>query len=667
AHGTDQPAFAASDVGSRSRGGAIVVLLSRLRDVASPQTIAALLGFLVVAPLAASDGGYWPTAWGWPALAFCWLAVLALFLRDGVRIEPAERVLLLGFAAFLAWIVTSISWTWSVGRTVLEAERALMYLAALLAAVLLVRARSYRALLAGVWAAISLVASYALATRLFPERLGVFDAIAGYRLSEPLGYWNALGILAGMGTLLALGHASRSPGTLTRSLAGASIVVLLPTLYFTFSRASWIAIAVGLASAIALDPRRLQLVTTGLALAPAPAIALTLAYRSDALNRPAASLAAASREGHRLALILALLAAANGLAALALAFAGRRVSVSPRVRRGYAVVLALLVLAALASVFVRYGSPPRLAQRGYDALAAREPEAKGNLNRRLFTLSSRGRVTAWQAAWADFEDHRWLGSGAGTYELYWARHRPSPTKVRDAHSLYLETLAELGPVGLLVLVAALLTPVVAAVAARRHRLVPAALAAYVAYLVHAGVDWDWEMTAVTVTALLCGAASLAAARRGGGDPLSRRVRFALVAAALVLAAGALVGAVGNGALAAARRAGDAGEWRRAESHARDAIRWMPWSSDPWQALAEAELARGDSEAARTTLRTAIAKDPDDWELWLDLALASKSRARREAAVRALRLNPLGRELAGLRRLLGVEEAGGATAAEGAPP
>ncbi|HYT50946.1 MAG TPA: hypothetical protein VEL10_01935 [Gaiellaceae bacterium] len=50
----------------------------------------------------------------------------------------------------------------------------------------------------------------------------------------------------------------------------------------------------------------------------------------------------------------------------------------------------------------------------------------------------------------------------------------SPAKVRDAHSLYVETLAELGPIGLALLSAALVVPLVAAVRARRHPLsVPA--------------------------------------------------------------------------------------------------------------------------------------------------------------------------------------------------
>jgi hypothetical protein len=613
------------------------------------------MGFLVVAPLAANDGGYWPPAWSWTALALCWVAALTLLLREQIRIAPAERALVLFFVALLAWILVSISWTSSMGRTILEGERALAYVTAILAALLLVRARAYHALLGGTWAAIWVVSTYALATRLFPERLGVFDPIAGYRLSAPLGYWNALGIFAGIGSLLALGLAARAASGVVRSLAASSLLVLLPTMYFTFSRGVWISVGVGLASGLALDPRRLQLITTALVLAPATAIGLGLAYSSGGLTHSTASLAVASHEGHRLALVLVALAVVNGLLAAAINLVAQRVSFRPVVRTAYGLVLALVLAAALISVFVRYGGPQTLATRAYDALAKPSPATTNeNLNRRLFTLSSRTRVRAWKAAWADLEDHPLLGSGAGTYELYWAAHRPSPTKVRDAHSLYLETLGELGPVGLALLVGGLLVPLVGAVRARRRSLVAAAFAAYVAYLVHAGVDWDWEMTAVTITALFCGVALLVAARRGDVEPLSRLVRIALVTAALALAAGAFVGAIGNEEVAAARDAVGAGKWTEAESHARKAMPWMPWSSDPWQFAGEAQLARGELAPARATLRTAIGKDPNDWELWLDLALASKGPARRDAAAHALRLNPLGRELAGLRELLGVE-------------
>ena len=51
-------------------------------------------------------------------------------------------------------------------------------------------------------------------------------------------------------------------------------VLLLLTLYFTYSRGGWIACSVGLVAMIAIDRKRVQLITTALVLAPWPALLL---------------------------------------------------------------------------------------------------------------------------------------------------------------------------------------------------------------------------------------------------------------------------------------------------------------------------------------------------------------------------------------------------------
>ena len=58
--------------------------------------------------------------------------------------------------------------------------------------------------------------------------------------------------------------------------------------------------------------------------------------------------------------------------------------------------------------------------------------------------------------------------------------------VRDAHSLYLEILAELGPIGLALLVTALVVPLVALWRVRAWAPAATPAAAYLAWLVHAG-------------------------------------------------------------------------------------------------------------------------------------------------------------------------------------
>ena len=122
------------------------------------------------------------------------------------------------------------------------------------------------------------------------------------------------------------------------------------------------------------------------------------------------------------------------------------------------------------------------------------------------------RSAYWRAAISDARAHPLAGSGAGSFDDYWIRHRTVDVGVQDAHSLYLETLAELGLVGFVLLVGALGPPLIVVGTARSDPNVAIAAAAYIAFLVHAGLDWDWEMPATTLTGLACAAALLVAVR-----------------------------------------------------------------------------------------------------------------------------------------------------------
>ena len=112
----------------------------------------------------------------------------------------------------------------------------------------------------------------------------------------------------------------------------------------------------------------------------------------------------------------------------------------------------------------------------------------------------------WSAARAAIADRPGLGAGSGGFAQVWARAAPTGHPARDAHSLYLETLVELGPVGLALLLALLAVPF--AVGLRAARPPAAALGGYAVFCLHAGVDWDWEMPAVTLAGLALGIAAL---------------------------------------------------------------------------------------------------------------------------------------------------------------
>ena len=76
--------------------------------------------------------------------------------------------------------------------------------------------------------------------------------------------------------------------------------------------------------------------------------------------------------------------------------------------------------------------------------------------------------------------------------------------VHDAHSLEIETLAELGLIGAVILAALIAAAVVGV--RRAHGADPALaagpLAALVVWGLHASIDWDWEMPAVTLVAVV---------------------------------------------------------------------------------------------------------------------------------------------------------------------
>jgi O-Antigen ligase/Tetratricopeptide repeat len=594
-----------------------------------------------VGALGIANGGYFPVTWGWGSLAL--LALAALALAAGVPVELGRlEVLFVGaLAALTGWIALSLVWTDSFPLTVQECERMLVYLAAAAAGVLLVRKRSVASLIVGLWFGSTVVVTYALLTRLFPDQLGRFEPISGYRLTAPVGYWNGLGILAAMGGLLALGLAARS-GSLIRCLAAGSTVIFMLVLYFTYSRGSWIAFFFGLALAIALDPKRLQLVTTTLVLTPWSAIAVGVASTSSALTHQTANLAQASVDGHGLAVIAMGLVVGASLTILAVDWIGSAVSVSYRVRRVYAGTLLFVLAAFLIVVFGRYGFPHTLARKGYDAFTAAPVNLTADdLNSRLFKLSANGRVENWHTAWQEVKAHPVFGAGPGTFAEYWMQHKRVPDTVHDAHNLYLETLAELGPLGLLLVGLVFGTPLAAVRRARSAPLVPIVCGAYCAFLLHAAGDWDWELPAVTLTALFCGIGLLAAARPDReANAVRRSVRLTGLVATAAVFGFALVGLLGNSAISASSKSTDGGHYARAESQARDAMRYAPWSPEPWRKLGEAQQLSGNVAAARESFRKAVEKDPRDWTLWYELALASRGGERRAAFAEASRLNPL---------------------------
>src|SRR5262249_14728457 len=154
---------------------------------------------------------------------------------------------------------------------------------------------------------------------------------------------------------------------------------------------------------------------------------------------------------------------------------------------------------------VAAGVPGRASNAWHEFKAAEDPT---NGSARLESFSSNGRWPLWNAALKENASATIAGHGSGSFEVWWAQHGTGGGFVRDAHSLYLETLGELGIVGFALIVAFLgWVLVVGAMryldAARSRRTqLAATLAGCAAFCVGASFDWLWEIAVIPIAFLL---------------------------------------------------------------------------------------------------------------------------------------------------------------------
>jgi tetratricopeptide (TPR) repeat protein len=220
-------------------------------------------------------------------------------------------------------------------------------------------------------------------------------------------------------------------------------------------------------------------------------------------------------------------------------------------------------------------------------------------------------------------------------------------------------LGELGLVGLALLAGAFVgVATVAIVRLTRlddetRVLCAALLAVLAAYCVAAGVDWMWELTAVTVVvficlALLAGAATLPRPRDAGVRlGMSRRGRRLVIGLIVGMAVVALASAgdelLGARTLQASQAATANNDLGRAFDDALDARDLQPWAASPYLQLALVAEERGQLRTAAAAITSAVDRAPDDWRLWLVRARIETKRGNVRSGLQALQqarlLNP----------------------------
>lgn len=450
--------------------------------------------------LAFFSGGYFAGPRAWAGLVAWLLVVLAVVVvpRPLSR-TAAVRIAVGGLLLLACWTLLSATWAPVAGDAYHRGQLAMLYAGGLLAAVLLLRTRAVaRAVEPAVGAGALLVIGYGISERLLPGLLHFQRSISAQgRLEQPLTYWNAMGEMAAIGLVVCLrmaGDATRPRPV--RLLATAAAAPLGMGLYISFSRGALFACLAGIATLVAVAPTREQWRSGGMALAGAVAAAAVSAP-FGAVTSLTGSTGGRERDG---AITLGLLALSTGVFTVVQWLIIR--AETPRaiaLPRGAALAAVAVISVGLA-LAIAVGAKEHSTQ----------PLSGGAT--RLVSLQS-NRYSYWNVALRAFSDQPLRGVGAGGWSVYWLRYRPVGEFAQDAHSLPLQTLAELGLVGLALLLSVVGGVAVAARQALRRAPALAAgpIAGAVTYLAHSPLDWDWEMPAVTLAALLLAGLLLALA------------------------------------------------------------------------------------------------------------------------------------------------------------
>jgi hypothetical protein len=633
-------------------------LLRRSWDVLLPLLVAASIVLLAV-----RNGTYDATARGAFAIAVWWLLVLVLALGflQRPRVSTGAWIAGGGLALLTVWAAVSIAWAPSAEDAVSVVDLDSLYLGVFALVTLMLGRRTFRAIYVGVALGIAAVVLLALLSRLFPS-LGYAQSqlsalpVTERRLSFPIGYWNALAIFGGIGAPLVIQLATSARRWFLRGLLLAYVPALGGVLYLTSSRGGVAATVVALIVYLVLAERRaLQAWAVALGAAGAAAAVAVLHSRTELLERPFGA-AAASEGRSAFFAILAICIVVGAVFAVTAPLAAR---ISTR-------TVDRLTLAAVVVVVIVGVAAANPVARIHDFKQAPPVSSKSQsyITAHLLSSSGNGRWQMWTQAIDEYAAHPAGGGGAGSYHLWWQMHRPTSLFVLNAHSLYLEALAELGIPGLLAIAIAMIVGGVGGIAGGLRRRgahgakLTALLAGFVAFGVGAGTDWIWQIPAVGAV----GIAILALLAGGSWQPRLRQLdetaslaplvaRLSVIALCIVALGFEIVPLLARTQLDASAAAARKSDVRRALKNAAAARDLEPWAWSPYLQLALLEEQANSLPAARADIDRAIARNRSNWQLWLIAARVQTESGNIAGAKRSLAvartLNPLG--VAGLGR------------------
>jgi O-antigen ligase len=638
--------FGAALTAVTGEGAADTVVLRRAGEAAH----LAIPGLLVLF-LSFNSGGYFPDTTAFATLVL--LAILAL--RAVLASEPFAgfgrplAVATCGLALLTAWALASSAWSDAPARSLLDANRDLLYLLTLVVCGSMPRTAARLAwMLRGIAVAMVAVSVAALLSRVLPDVFHTAPNIVANRLSHPLTYWNSLGLFCSVTAVLCLWlTTSISEHPVVRALAAAALPPVCTAAFFTFSRGGIAAGFVGICAFVILAvPRGLP--SALLSAVPLSIVAVKVAYDSDLLASARPTADAAAQQGHHVALVVALCSAGALAARLLLTRLDDRVAVlelPAGSRRSRITVVGSLTAVLLLIPVVALDVPGRVHDQYEKFVHTAKVDDSGDFRDRLTDPGNNGRVDFWRVSLRTFGDSPIHGSGADTFGLTWLRERPLPlryTNPRDAHSLYLETMSELGIAGFVFLLAALAAIGFALLPLppRGDRRLYASLsAAGLAWAFHAGIDWDWELPAATIW--LFGVGAFALAREAPGRSPSSNLRVGVGLAAVFAAIGPALLLVSQQRYDDAASAFRRGDCDKAMTSARSSITVLSDRPDPYEVIALCEAKRGLYPQAAESIQLAIDRDPHNWAYRADraLILGAGGRDPRGSLAIALDQNP----------------------------
>jgi hypothetical protein len=634
--------------------------------VDGPALGAFTLGFAPVLYLTLRGGGYDTIVYSEVGLSAWWLVLLGAL----IGVMPLQRFRRTAwvtaglFSAFVLWTLVASSWSSSAERTVEDVGRVASYLGFFVLGLSALRRDTIRPLVAGMAAAFGIISLLAVLSRLYPGAFPV-DQVAQFfshgsspRLSYPLNYASGNGNFIALGLPLLLAVSTRARTIAVQALTTAAIPVTVLALVMTASRGGVLTAIVGIAVFYALAPDRLPKITTGL-VATIGSLLLVVGYIHRHGVREGLSTPTAVSQRHELMLMVVLVCAGVALMQVAIGLAARYAA-RPRglvVSRARAIRLTLGTLLVVVAASVATGVPGKLQhQWNIFKETSATGVVSGNTLSRLGTLSGSHRYQYWVTAAHAFEHKPIAGIGPGTYEFYWAQHGPLYEFIRNAHSLYFETLAETGIVGFLPLMGFLLALLIVGLV-RALRAPPlarvslaAATATFAAFLVSAGYDWMWQLSCAPVAALLLGAAivsyrdpptdSQSAARLRGRWITRGTLGVASVAALVAIA----IPFAMTSAIRSSQSEAGSHNLKAALSDALTAQSIAPYAATPRLQEALIYEQAHDFGAARAAIGQAAVREPLNWRIWLVRARIEAESGRASQAVRDYRhahvLDPL---------------------------